>query len=72
MVQFVYSFIALYASCVYGMTCGCVMLLWTCSAFRNKTTSKLRPLTMVPRVVIFVRFYCISRPGVLQQKYSAD
>jgi hypothetical protein len=29
------------------------------STFRNKTTSKLRPLTMVPKVVVFVRFYCI-------------
>ena len=29
MVQFVYSFIALCASCVYGMTSGCAMLLWT-------------------------------------------
>ena len=28
------------------------------STFRNKTTSKLRPLTTVPRVVVFVRFYC--------------
>ena len=26
------------------------------STFRNKTTSKLRPLTTVPRVAIFVRF----------------
>ena len=36
---------------------------WMChailgSTFRNKTTSKLRPLTTVPRVVVFVRFYC--------------
>ena len=29
MVQFVYSFIALCASCVYGMTSGCAMLFWT-------------------------------------------
>ena len=46
----------------------CILCLqndfWMChaipgSTFRNKTTSKLRPLTTVPRVVVFVRFYCI-------------
>ena len=45
----------------------CILCLrndfWMChailgSTFRNKTTSKIRPLTTVPRVVIFVRFYC--------------
>ena len=45
----------------------CILCLqndfWMChaildSTFRNKTTSKLRPLTTVPRVVVFVRFYC--------------
>ena len=28
MIQFFYSFIALCASCVYGVTFGCAMLFW--------------------------------------------
>ena len=28
MIQFVYSFIALCASCVYGISSGCAMLFW--------------------------------------------
>ena len=29
------------------------------STYRYKTTTQLRPLALVPRVVVFVRYYCI-------------
>ena len=38
------------------------------STFRNRTTSKLRPLTTVPRVVVFVRFYCSFVPYLITYK----
>ena len=53
----------------------CILCLWNdfwmChailgSTFRNKTTSKLRPLTTVPRVVVFVRFYCTTMRKTIQ------
>ena len=34
--------------------------IWDCSSStsRNKTTSQFRPVVLVPREVLFVRFYC--------------
>jgi hypothetical protein len=40
------------------MTSGCAMLFWAVLSEIYKITSKLRPLTTDPRVVVFVRFYC--------------